>query len=154
MEKMQKKEKEKEKKEKKLAEKAAKEEVPFELPERLLALSSCRLALTKELLETAEMGDELRSMGNARIRLSSHLARPAKFDVVHLAGKNEGESRVLLSNIDQRLSESRADFLAAGLAYSPLQIAMETQARLTEELAEVVRAGKGPRAAMGMTRSS
>ncbi|GAA5959272.1 hypothetical protein JCM10213_005230 [Rhodosporidiobolus nylandii] len=124
MEKMQKKEKEKEKKEKKLAEKAAKEEVPFELPERLLALSSCRLALTKELLETAEMG------------------------------KNEGESRVLLSNIDQRLSESRADFLAAGLAYSPLQIAMETQARLTEELAEVVRAGKGPRAAMGMTRSS
>ncbi|GAA5954091.1 hypothetical protein JCM10213_007118 [Rhodosporidiobolus nylandii] len=102
------------------------DELSLKLQKNLLALTSRRLAVMNEFLEIAESGEELSS-----------------------TGKDVGELRVSLSYIEERLSESRAEFLAAGLAYSPLQIETEKQACMTEELAEVVRAGDGARSSNG-----
>ncbi|GAA5942287.1 hypothetical protein JCM3775_003214, partial [Rhodotorula graminis] len=60
---------------------------------------------------------------------------------VTAVGREEGEVRVSLSYLDERILEARAQLAALGAAPTDLQLATEQRATTLEELAEVVSTG-------------
>ncbi|GEM11171.1 bloom syndrome protein [Rhodotorula toruloides] len=86
----------------------------------LLSFTERRASLMQEFLEIAESGTG-RSKG----------------------GRDDGELRLTLSYVDERLAEYRAQVLASGTQLSDLQIEIEKRANMLEELLEVLASGGG-----------
>ncbi|EMS23058.1 bloom syndrome protein [Rhodotorula toruloides NP11] len=91
----------------------------------LLSFTERRASLMQEFLEIAESGTG-RSKG----------------------GRDDGELRLTLSYVDERLAEYRAQLLASGTQLSDVQIETEKRANMLEELLEVLASGGG-RSSMG-----